>query len=445
MLAGVMVDGMWRLTKILMSLTVVFAINRVYGVFLLIIVIVVLVVHVISQAKANQARRVRKWVYVEYMRDFIRIIMSKFEVLQSNKIAQDLEKQEPVFEVWKACNLKVEKMRFVGDLTAKLLIDWLKVVAIIAVLWWFVGGVISIAEFLAVMTILVILDEVTNDLARMYIELTKQYVHVEKLWDVFESSWQMQGYDTGHAFVYKKGMIEIEDLAFTYDDATTVFRDLSCTMQGWKKTALVGMSGGGKSTLIKLIAWYMRPDSGVIKVDGQDLHDIALKTYYPHIGYLTQEPSIFDGTIYENLAYASRDTVDTQKIEKVLRLAKCDFITDMKQWLDTEIGERGIRLSGWQKQRLAIAKIMLKDPEIILLDEPTSALDSFSEEAVTDAMNNLFRGRTVIIIAHRLQTVKHADEIIVLDAWKVIERWAHTELVKRGWHYAKMLELQSGF
>lgn len=126
-------------------------------------------------------------------------------------------------------------------------------------------------------------------------------------------------------------------------------------------------------------------------------------------------------------------------------MAKCEFIYDLPQWVDTEIGERGIRLSGGQRQRLAIAKIFLKDPEIIILDEPTSALDSFSEEAITEAMHNLFENRTVIIIAHRLQTVKHADDIIVLDHGEVVERGTHHELVSQSGSYATMLELQSGF
>jgi ABC-type multidrug transport system fused ATPase/permease subunit len=133
------------------------------------------------------------------------------------------------------------------------------------------------------------------------------------------------------------------------------------------------------------------------------------------------------------------------RIQEAIRLSKCEFIYDFPDWLETEIGERGIRLSGGQRQRLAIAKIFLKDPKIIILDEPTSALDSFSEEAITQAMNELFKWRTVIIIAHRLQTVKHADDIILLDKWAIMERWTHDELVAQWGQYAKMLELQSGF
>ena len=177
----------------------------------------------------------------------------------------------------------------------------------------------------------------------------------------------------------------------------------------------------------------------------QDLRDVSLSSYYAHIGYLTQEPSVFDGSIYENLTYALEWEIDDEKLSQIISLAKCDFIYEFPNWIHTEIGERGIRLSGWQRQRLAIAKVFLKDPEIILLDEPTSALDSFSEEAITEAMHNLFAWRTVIIIAHRLQTVKEADDIIVLEAGKVLERGTHEELVKQAGSYARMLELQAWF
>ena len=134
-----------------------------------------------------------------------------------------------------------------------------------------------------------------------------------------------------------------------------------------------------------------------------------------------------------------------KRLISALKLAHCDFVFELENWLDTEIGERWVRLSGGQKQRLAIAKIFLKDPEIILLDEPTSALDSFSEEAITIALDKLFVGRTVVIVAHRLQTVRKADDIIVLEWGKIIERGVHDDLVNQWWVYAKMLELQSWF
>ncbi len=196
--------------------------------------------------------------------------------------------------------------------------------------------------------------------------------------------------------------------------------------------------------MMKLLAGYMRPASGELLIDGQDITKTRLNSYYPHIGYLTQEPSVFDGTIEENLLYSVRGKITKKTIDEAIELAECQFIYELEHGLQTEIGERGIRLSGGQKQRLAIAKIFLKNPEIILLDEPTAALDSYSEQKVAKAFERLFAGRTVIVIAHRLQTVKSADDIIVLEKGKIVERGTHKQLLKLGGKYAGMVDLQSG-
>lgn len=180
-------------------------------------------------------------------------------------------------------------------------------------------------------------------------------------------------------------------------------------------------------------------------MDGQDLSEVQLRDYYGHIGYLTQDPSVFDGTILENLTYGARSEVSNMDLRKAIELAQCEFIYDFHDGLATEIGEKGVRLSGGQRQRLAIAKIFIKNPEIIILDEPTSALDSFSEEKINTAFHNLFQGRTVIVIAHRLQTVKEADDIIVLEHGEIVERGNHASLIEKNGVYNKMLELQSGF
>ena len=263
------------------------------------------------------------------------------------------------------------------------------------------------------------------------------------------------------AFTINNATIEIKNLSYSYKQieavetiehdhkneqwSFSVFNDFSVTIQWWKKTAFVWVSWSGKSTLVKLIAWYLSPDSGEILVDNQNLSTLSLQSYYKHIWYLTQEPSVFDGTIIDNLTYAIDPEISQEALNAAITLAKCEFIWEFHKWVETEIGERGVRLSWWQRQRLAIAKIFIKNPEIIILDEPTSALDSFSEDAITEAMHNLFKDRTVIIIAHRLQTVKNADEIIVLDQWTVVERGRHDQLVSTQWAYSKMLELQSGF
>ncbi|NUJ97866.1 ABC transporter ATP-binding protein [Candidatus Gracilibacteria bacterium] len=279
-------------------------------------------------------------------------------------------------------------------------------------------------------------------------DILRDFSSVELLWETFENLPPIKGYDVGYTFKPSKDDIRIKNISYAYNK-TNIFEDFSLRIEFGKKTAFVGASGGGKTTLLKLIAGYIYPQNGEIEVLGNNLEETALKSYYEHIGYLTQEPGVFDATIRENLESVMKDKEDEIEKEKqileALRLAKCDFVFELEKGIETEIGERGIRLSGGQKQRLAIAKIFLKNPSIILLDEPTSALDSFSEESITEALEELFKGRTVIIVAHRLQTVKKADDIIVFEGGKVIERGKHKELVQKKGVYARMLELQSGF
>ncbi len=305
----------------------------------------------------------------------------------------------------------------------------------------------SIVDIGIFVTIITIAEKNLNEFLHMFRWILREFSQISVLWETFDSLQPIVGYHSGSSFSPQSQNIEINSISYGYNE-TRVFFDFSLTIQKGKKTALVGASGGGKTTLMKLIAGYLHPESGSISVLWNELDKTALKTYYPHIGYLTQDPWVFDATIRENLISAMSQA-DSDWLEKklinALKLAHCDFVFELEHWLDTEIGERGVRLSWGQKQRLAIAKIFLKNPEIILLDEPTSALDSFSEEKITEALDTLFKNRTVIIIAHRLQTVKRADEIMVIEWGKIVEKWDHISLVTKWWIYNRMLELQSGF
>ncbi len=406
-------------------------------------------------------------------RDIIRLIMSKFEILSQNRIVFELKKLSLLFD---------------GILVRKYYESYLKILTFDIQKWWIMIFQIILVVYIGYgildwtyeLWILAMVWMLSNQINGSVMELNEyindfysRIIYVEKLRETFDDAPMIQWYDTGQQFIYKRGDIVLDTITYDYGK-WEVLKDFSLTIQWGKKTALVGISGSGKSTLIKLIAGYIHPQSGTIVIDkqklpnGQNTEFVSLQSYYQHIGYLTQEPNVFDGTIYENLTYAlqtspsvphpwqdisydskqrddHKDLSLEKKIENVVRLAQCEFIYNFPDGLQTHIWEKGIKLSWWQRQRLAIAKIMLKNPQIILLDEPTSALDSFSEEEVTKALENLFQWKTVIIIAHRLQTVKKADEIIVLEWWKIVEQWSHNQLVKYWWQYAKMLELQSGF
>lgn len=382
---------------------------------------------------------------VELDRMFVRRVMSKFEVQQQAKYEYEIQRRKELNNTWYR-NKYTEKIRqAIAYDTVLFCSDILLVVVTIVVGLGVVKWSYLYSDLVLVTGLAMVLSRAMFTLQLDVRKSMDDFVHVEKLWDSFDQFAETQTFAGTKNFVFKKGDIHIHKLSYAYGKQK-VLSWLELKIQGGRKTAFVWPSGWWKSTLIKLIAWYLSADQGDVYVDWQALKDLAIKSYYMHVGYLTQDPSIFDGTIRENLSYAiSSNSVSDQEIASVIKAANCEFIYDFKAWLETEIGERWVRLSWGQRQRLAIAKIMLKNPEIILLDEPTSALDSFSEEAVTQAMNNLFKDRTVVVIAHRLQTVKSADDIIVLDAWKIIERGNHRQLVKLGGHYTKMLELQSGF
>ncbi len=252
--------------------------------------------------------------------------------------------------------------------------------------------------------------------------------------------------DGDREYRFQGGDIQFENVKFGYTDTVTIFEDFSLRFESGKTTALVGHSGSGKSTVLRLLLRIYDPQSGKITADGQELTGLQLSSFYAHIGYLSQDPAIFDGTIRENLEYASPDKAfDDEALWKALEDARlAERVRQFDTLLETEIGERGIKLSGGEKQRLAIARIFLKDPNIVLLDEPTSALDSISEKIISDLLVKLTANKTVVIIAHRLQTVMHADIIHVMEKGRVIESGTHVELLARGGVYSTLVDLQTG-
>ena len=426
-------------------------INSVYPVLFIWLLVTFFLISYAINKKIIPYRILRNENYINTTKQVVKIVMSKNEILQNNMIGF----QNKIIDELYRKDIEINKN--MGTLRAILTRNsgiWMSIIIILSYyfLWfWFLSWNIELSILIWLSGTLIIIQKVIYENLTFYIDFTKEFVKVSKLWDFYDTVPEIRWYESWNSFLSWKKDIEIQNISYGYNE-TKVFQDFSLTIEQGKKTALVGASGGGKTTLLKLIAGYLHPDKGSISVLGNILSETALKSYYPHIGYLTQDPSVFDATIRENLVSSISsfgaefiEQALEQKLIEALHLAHCDFVFEMQQWLDTEIGERWVRLSWGQKQRLAIAKIFLKNPDIILLDEPTSALDSFSEEAITQALNTLFQWRTVIIIAHRLQTVRHADDIVVIEGGEVVERWNHDTLSTTGWIYARMLELQSGF
>lgn len=395
--------------------------------------------------KVLKARRKRIELDNVWSKNMVRIIMAKNEILQSKQISNEVSKLKKLHE-WQI--FYNEKMAvFMVPFFALWIIVVLILLYLIFLFFWkaYYNGDIWLWIIVWLTGAIIMMQKVFMNLLDFIKNFSKEFAEVQVLWDFFDTAPLIEWYESGTDFKHKKWVIELKNIHYAYDEKNNIFEDFSLKIKWEKVTALVGPSWWGKTTLVKLVSAYVRQDEGKIIVDGQDLKGVSLKTYYNDIGYLTQEPAVFDGSVRENLLYATWDNISDDKIWKIVSLAHCEFIYDFPEGIDTEIWERWIRLSWWQKQRLAIAKIFLKDPKIIILDEPTSALDSLSEKKITSAMHNLFKNRTVIVIAHRLQTVKHADDIIVIQSGKIIERGTHEVLVKNKWFYKEMLDLQSGF
>jgi subfamily B ATP-binding cassette protein MsbA len=235
--------------------------------------------------------------------------------------------------------------------------------------------------------------------------------------------------------------IEFKDVTFGYQDKT-ILNNVSLTIPKGKTIALVGPSGGGKSTLMDLIPRFIEPQKGMILIDGINIQDITMNSLRSQMGFVNQESILFNDTIFNNIALAKPDAT----LEEVVNAAQVanahEFIINTAEGYQTNIGDRGVKLSGGQKQRINIARAVLADPAIMLLDEATSALDTESEKLVQEALNNLMLNRTTLVIAHRLSTIQNADEIIVLEGGKIVERGSHQKLMLNQSVYSKLVNMQ---
>lgn len=238
------------------------------------------------------------------------------------------------------------------------------------------------------------------------------------------------------------GNISYEDVSFSYEDNEVVLNHVSFEIEAGKSVALVGPSGGGKTTICSLLPRFYDVSQGTISIGGQDIRDMTLKSLRNSIGIVQQDVYLFGGSVRENIAYGNPEAGMEEIMEAAKKANIHDFIMELPDGYDTFVGERGTRLSGGQKQRISIARVFLKNPPILILDEATSALDNESERHIQKSLEELSKNRTTVTIAHRLSTIKHADEILVIDGHTIQERGSHRELLKKDGIYAKYYKMQ---
>jgi ATP-binding cassette, subfamily B, heavy metal transporter len=305
-----------------------------------------------------------------------------------------------------------------------------------------VDGTLTIGTFVMVNTYLMQLYQPLGFFGFVYREIKQSLIDIEKMLDLLDVPHDVPDAANAPDLVLTDGEVCFEAIDFAYEEARPILEDVSFTVPAGKTVAFVGSSGAGKSTISRLLYRFYDVTSGRITVDGQDIRDVSQQSLRAAIGTVPQDTVLFNDTVYYNIAYG-RPGASPAEIEEAARLARIhDFIMDTPDGYETMVGERGLKLSGGEKQRVAIARSILKNPKILIFDEATSALDTRTEREIQANLRELSRGRTTLSIAHRLSTVVDADEIIVLDAGRVAERGTHPQLIARDGLYAEMWRRQ---
>jgi ATP-binding cassette subfamily B protein len=309
--------------------------------------------------------------------------------------------------------------------------------------WNYVQGSMKIGDLTAVMLMLLSLYAPLNILGWAWREIKQGAVDLEKLYGLMQMRPEIADKPDAISLTQPKGHVEFEAVDFSHDTRSAGLRQVSFDLAPGRKIAFVGTSGAGKSTVLKLLFRFYEVHAGAVRVDGHDVRDLTQESLRQALGLVPQDVVLFNDTIRANIAYARPDASDDDIRDAARRAQLLDFIESQPEAWQTRVGERGLKLSGGEKQRVGIARVILANPAVLVLDEATSALDSATEEAVQKALDEAAKGRTTLMVAHRLSTVQNADEIVVMQAGEVIERGSHDALLAKHGEYADMWSRQA--
>ncbi|QUA52228.1 ABC transporter ATP-binding protein [Aristaeella lactis] len=317
-------------------------------------------------------------------------------------------------------------------------------------LLYLVGGIlimkydstITVGDITVLVALLGRLYGPVNSLLNIQVDWIRSMAMFTRIFEYYDMKPEIDDKPDAKELKNAKGDINFDHVSFTYDGERMILKDINFTLRSGDCVAIVGPSGSGKSTIVNLIPRLWDPTAGSVTFDGTDVRDLTLHSLRDEVGVVTQETYLFNGTIRENLLYAKPDATEAEMIDACQKANIYDFIKNQPDGLDTMVGNRGLKLSGGEKQRISIARALLKDPALLIFDEATSALDSISEAAIQAAINPLIEERTSILIAHRLSTILAADEILVVRDGEIVERGTHKDLVHAGGTYQELYETQ---
>ena len=325
-------------------------------------------------------------------------------------------------------------------------VEFLAAISVTLILWYggmeVIDGHLTAGALIAFLVYAVNLSNPIKRLSRVYGNIQKAIAAAERVFAVLDTEEEITDAADAKKMPIVKGNVKLTDVKFSYVEGELAIKGISMEAQPGQMIAIVGASGSGKSTIANLIPRFYDIQSGSIEIDGYDIRSVTQRSLREQIGIVPQETVLFNGSVYDNIRYGNLDATKEEIIAAAKAANAHEFIMQMTDGYETQIGERGALLSGGQRQRIAIARAILKDPQILILDEATSALDTESEKIVQEALDKLLVGRTSFVIAHRLSTIVRADVIIVMERGVIVERGTHEELLEKGGIYSKLHQMQ---